>query len=157
NGAGTRFLGAIPGVSHSALLDRIGEPFTLYQARLDASWELDMWGRVRRAVEAADAETGAAKATLADVRLTILAEVTRQWLALQSVQQQIEVLNRLRSNAEEARVLIDARHAGGLTDENEPLRQRRLIEDLAARVPPLLDQEGQVMRQIELLCDESPG
>ena len=49
-GAGTRMIDAIGG-DRETLAKALSEPFTLYQAGFDASWELDLWGRVRRSIE----------------------------------------------------------------------------------------------------------
>ena len=66
NGAGTRLIDALgSGASNrDQLIGTLSEPFNLYQAGFDASWEIDLWGRVRRAVEAADADAGASAALL---------------------------------------------------------------------------------------------
>jgi NodT family efflux transporter outer membrane factor (OMF) lipoprotein len=157
NGAATRFLEALPAATREAVLAVLREPFTLYQAGFDASWELDLWGRVRRSVEAADAESEAARATLADLQASLVAEVARHWAELRAVQRQIGVLEDERANARDALALIDARRAGGLIDESAGLRQRGVVEDVEARLPPLLDREGEAMRRIERLCGEPPG
>ena len=80
--ASTRVFEIFPGASQQQALDIIGAPYTQYQAGFDASWELDLWGRVRRSVEAADADSAARAALLADLRASIDAEVARAWLDL---------------------------------------------------------------------------
>ena len=65
SGASTRLISSIadnPG-SADPLIKQLSEPFTLYQAGVDASWELDLWGRISRSVEAADADTDAVSYT----------------------------------------------------------------------------------------------
>jgi outer membrane protein TolC len=62
SGASTRMLGIMG--ADPRLTELLAEPFTLYQAGFDASWELDLWGRVRRSVEAADADVGQQAALL---------------------------------------------------------------------------------------------
>jgi outer membrane protein, multidrug efflux system len=57
-----------------------------YQAGFDAGWEIDLFGRVRRGVEAAGAEAGAAQAELRDAQVTVAAEVARNYLELRGAQ-----------------------------------------------------------------------
>ena len=110
--ASTRILQIFPPAAQQEALDIIGTPFTLYQAGFDASWELDLWGRVRRSVEAAEADDAAAAALLADVRSSIDAEVARAWLDLASARQQIAVLQRQRTSADD---LLAAMKASAFT------------------------------------------
>src|SRR5690606_21338820 len=63
-GAGTRMLDAIAPNNREQLVSVLSDPFTLHQAGFDASWELDLWGRVARSIEAADADVSASGALL---------------------------------------------------------------------------------------------
>ena len=155
--ASTRILQIFPPAAQQEALDIIGTPFTLYQAGFDASWELDLWGRVRRSVEAAEADDAAAAALLADVRSSIDAEVARAWLDLASARQQIAVLQRQRTSADDLLALLAARQRHGLVDASAALRQRSVVDDLASRLPPLLETEASAWRRIELLCGDMPG
>ena len=157
NGAPARFVTALPEASRQALLDVIGAPFTLYQAGFDVSWEPDLWGRVRRSIEAADADTDAARATLAGVRALIVADVARSYVELRAVRREMVLLARQRGIADDTLALVTAQHAAGLTDESAALRQQAVVADLSARLPPLLEREASAMRSLEHLCDELPG
>ena len=59
---------------------------TAYQAGFDASWEIDLFGGVRRSVEAAHADFGASEAALQDVQVSLIAEVARNYFELRGVQ-----------------------------------------------------------------------
>ena len=155
--ASTRILEIFPPASQQQALDILGAPYTLYQAGFDASWELDLWGRVRRSIEAADADDAAAAALLADVRASIDAEVARAWLDLGAARQQIAVLQRQSASAAELLALLAARQRHGLADASPALRQQAVVDDLAARLPPLLEAEAGAWRRIELLCGDMPG
>ena len=155
--ASTRVFEIFPGASQQQALDIIGAPYTQYQAGFDASWELDLWGRVRRSVEAADADSAARAALLADLRASIDAEVARAWLDLAAARQQIAVLQQQQANAAELLALLQARQRHGLADASAALRQRTVADDLAARLPPLLEAEAGAWRRIELLCGDMPG
>ena len=63
-----------------------------YRAGLDASWELDLWGRIRRSVEAGEAQLQAADADLENVRLTMVAELARNYFDLRVLDAQRQLL-----------------------------------------------------------------
>ncbi|HET7662307.1 MAG TPA: TolC family protein, partial [Rhodanobacteraceae bacterium] len=65
-----------------------------YQAGFDASWELDLFGGVRRSVEAAHADLGASKAALRSAQVSLFAEVARNYFALRGSQQQALITRR---------------------------------------------------------------
>ena len=83
-----------------------GTPFVprdqeLYDAGFDAFWELDFFGRIRRAVEASNAELDAAEASLRDAQVIVTAEVTRTYFELRGQQQQLDVARRNVDNQRE--------------------------------------------------------
>jgi NodT family efflux transporter outer membrane factor (OMF) lipoprotein len=132
-------------------------PFNLYQYGFDASWELDLWGRVRRSVEAADANVATSRALLAQVQLSVQAEVARHYFELRGVQRQIRIARADIAAAEETLGLVKARADGGLTTDLDLTRQNAQTADLRSRLPQLLGQEAQAVNQITLLVGERPG
>ena len=64
---------------------------TSYGANLTASWELDVWGRVRSGVSAALAEVQASEADLAGARQSIAAQTAKAWLAVIEARQQVRI------------------------------------------------------------------
>ena len=79
SGAATRMIDALGSsvANKDQLIRTLSEPYSLYQAGFDASWEIDLWGRVRRAVEAADADAAASAAMRQQAELTVQAELER--------------------------------------------------------------------------------
>ena len=155
NGSTTRFIGAIAPDSSKAL-SIIGAPFTDYQAGFDASWELDLWGRVRRSVEAADADNDSAAANLREARTSVAAELARAYFELRSAQRQAALLANEILEAEGTASLVQVQFERGVSDASAGLRQQSLIADLRARLAPLLNAEATGIRQIALLCGEQP-
>ena len=86
-----RLLGAVAPAQSSQLEQVLGIPYNLYQVGFDASWEFDLWGRVRRAVEAADADVTGSAAALEGVRVDIAAEVARNYFELRGAQKQLQL------------------------------------------------------------------
>ena len=69
-----------------------GATWNQFRVPLEAAWELDFWGRVRRTVEAAEADAGAAAALAASARLTMEADLAQNYFAARTVQSEIETL-----------------------------------------------------------------
>ncbi|ARP84334.1 RND transporter [Bordetella genomosp. 8] len=155
--AGTRLANAVAPANREELVSMLSSPFTLYQGGFDASWELDLWGRVGRSIESADANVNNAAALLDDVRLAVASELARDYFELRLTQQQLDLLNQDVAAARDSLSLLQARARGGLIDELDVSRQRGLLADLEARMPPLNAQAASLMNQIGLLVDARPG
>ena len=156
-GAGTRLIDAVAQGNRDELVSVLSEPFTLYQAGFDASWELDLWGRVRRSVEAADADVGQSAALLSQMRVTVTSEVARQYFELRLAQRQLAILDQDIAAGEETLQLVQARAAGGLVDYLDVERQRTLLADLRSRHAPLRARQAAILNQIGLLVNAEPG
>jgi multidrug efflux system outer membrane protein len=99
--------GTIPGFFDDPIL--ISE----YRAGFDAFWEVDVFGRVRSAVRSATATAEGFQATLEDVRVSVAAEVGRNYFELRGLQQQLAVAERSLVNQRETlRLTIVRRDAG---------------------------------------------
>lgn len=157
NGEMTRLLGEINPANREQLIKVLSDPHYFYQAGFDASWEIDLWGRVWRSVESADANVAASQAMLAQVQLSVQAEVARHYFELRAVQRQIGLAREDIAAAEETYELVKARADGGLTTDLDVARQSAQAADLRARLPQLLTQEAQSTNQITLLLGERPG
>lgn len=155
-GASTRMIDAIGG-DRSTLAQVLSEPFTLYQIGFDASWELDLWGRVRRSVEAADADVSGQAALLDLARLSLVSDVARNYFELRTTQRQIRLAREDIAALEERASLLNARVQGGIVDHLDLERQRAELAAVKAQLPGLLAQEGASANQIALLLGERPG
>ncbi len=157
-GVNTRLINAmVPAGNRNAALQSQSTPFPLYQVGFDASWELDLWGRVRRGVESAEADVAGAKALLAQVRLTVQSEVARNYFELRGTQRQIALTRSDIAAAEETLELVSVRASGGLVTDLDVTRQRAQLAELRAQLPQLLAQEAQALNRITLLLGETPG
>jgi outer membrane protein TolC len=157
NGAASRMVNVLGGANAAPLLQLLSEPFTLYDAGFDASWELDVWGRVLRTGEAARASADAQAALLRQGRLGLKAEVARSYFQLRLAQRQERRLARQQSDAAQGESLLQAQVINGLADESALLRQRQQRAALAAALPALRAQQAQVLNQLTLLCALQPG
>lgn len=153
--AGTRMIGVMG--ADPSLTELLAEPFTLYQAAFDASWEVDLWGRVRRSVEAADADVEQQGALLDLARLSLASDVARNYFELRTTQRQIRLMREDVTALEDRAALLQARVEGGVLDHTDLQRQRAELAALKAQLPPLLAQEAASTNQIALLLGERPG
>lgn len=156
-GASARMISSIAPVNSDELVKTLAEPFTLYEAGFDASWEIDFWGRVRRSIEAADAQVEQQRALLEQARLLVASEVARGYFELRRVQQQIAVTRDDLHATEESLELVQARADGGLVDDFDLVRQRSQLEDLRSRLPSLLAAQTQAINQLGVLVGAQPG
>jgi len=155
SGAGTRMIGILG--ANPRLTELLAEPFTLYQAGFDASWEPDLWGRVRRSVEAADADVDQQGALLDLARLSLASDVARNYFELRTAQRQSRLMREDIAALEDRAGLLQARVDGGVLDHTDLQRQRAELAALKAQLPPLLAQEAASANQIALLLGERPG
>lgn len=156
-GSGTRLIDALNPANREELIGVLSEPHNLYQSGFDAAWELDLWGRVRRSIEAADANHAASQVTLAQVQLSVQSELARNYFELRTAQRQLRIARADIAAAEETLELVKARADGGLTTDLDVTRQRAQTAELRARLPQWLAQEAQAVNQITLLVGERPG
>jgi len=94
-----------------------GGTSNLWEGGFDASWELDVFGRTGRGVQAADADIESAEDTRRDVLVTLLAEVVRNYAELRGFQKRIELAIRNADLQRDTLQLTESRYRGGLTSE----------------------------------------
>ncbi len=105
--------------SQNRALYGAGSPVTYsdVQLPLDASYEPDVWGRVRRTVEAARSEAQASAADLASVDLSLHAELALDYFELRGLDSQAQLLNSTVVSYQRALELTQSRYQGGLSSE----------------------------------------
>lgn len=157
NSAETRIAEAVGGANRKALVDVLAEPFSLYQAGFDVSWELDLWGRVRRSLESANASEQAAAAALADTRLVVASELARNYFLLRATQRQARILARQIALATDVLDLRTALERGGLADHYAVSREAGQLATAKAQLAPLQAREAGLINQIGLLTQDMPG
>ncbi|MGE7136752.1 efflux transporter outer membrane subunit [Luteibacter sp. NPDC031894] len=146
-----------PAERRDELVKLLSQPFDVYEGGFDASWEPDFWGRVRRAVEAADARVDAAGAMVDGVSLDVTADVARRYFELRGLQRQVVLTRADIDAATEHFRLMKARADGGMASDLDATRQQALLADLESQLPALLDSEAATTDQLSLLLGLSPG
>ena len=139
-----------PGTSRDA---RDGEQWS---AGLSASWELDLFGRVRRGVEAGRAEAQADAADLRALQVAIAGEVARTYVELRGTQERLRVARANRDNQQRTLDLVNARLDAGAGTEFDTARARAQLETTAARIPALEAQQQVAMHRLAVLVGRDP-
>jgi NodT family efflux transporter outer membrane factor (OMF) lipoprotein len=109
--------------------------YSLFDAGLDASWELDLWGGVARSVEAADARAQGAAIRAEDVRLRVVAEVVRTYVDLRSAQARGGLLGQEAQLREDIARLMDQRFRGGESSRSDAETARQRADSARAQLP----------------------
>jgi outer membrane protein, multidrug efflux system len=134
-----------------------GEHSNLWQAGFDASWELDMFGSQRRGVEAANANYQAVSEERADVVLTLLAEVARDYVELRGAQRRIEVARNNLAIEEDLQKLTESLLAAGLAPQQDLLRAQAQVADIKAALPQFETDERGAQYRIAALIGQPSG
>ena len=132
-------------------------PFNLWQYGFDASWELDLWGRVRREVESADASLEASADARRNSLLSVLAELARDYVQLRGIQTELAIANENIGTQRETLSLSQARFRGGLTTELDVANEAAQLQSTLAQVPQLEQQQAQMINALSFLLGEAPN
>ncbi len=108
-----------------------------YRAALDAAWELDFFGRVRAAIAAASANAESFEAALQAVRVSVAADVARNYFELRGIQQQLSVFDRSLANQRETLRLTTVRRDAGIGEEQDVASASARVAAIEAGLPPL--------------------
>ncbi|HVU31047.1 MAG TPA: efflux transporter outer membrane subunit [Sphingomicrobium sp.] len=133
-----------------------GSEFTTFRVGFDASWELDLFGKTRREIEAARARTGAAIWSHRDAEVSTAAEVASAYLALRSLQEQIGVAQSEVERQERSLKLVSARVRGGLVTGQDLEQQSAELSSAKAAVPPLRAEAEAQIHKIAVLTGDTP-
>ena len=137
-------------------LPRSQREMSLYNAGFDATWELDLFGHVRRAVQADTALVAATVATRQDVLVTLISEVARNYFELRGAQNQLAVA---RGNVENQRETLDialAKSKAGRATELDTARARAQLDATLALIPPVEAAVKHAIHRLGILTGQQP-
>ncbi|MCP1772158.1 NodT family efflux transporter outer membrane factor (OMF) lipoprotein [Neisseria perflava] len=157
DGSSTRMINLLGGSNGSRYIGALASPYNLYQVGFDASWEPDLWGRISRGVESADAAVQEQGALLDWARLTLAAEVAQNYAELRTTQTQIRLMKEDIRALTEKTNLLASRVAKGMNNHIDMQRQRTELAALQAQLPALQAQESAYIGKLTLLLGERPG
>ena len=149
NQASRENFGGIPSGS-----DRI---YNNYAATLNAGWEIDLWGRIRRATEASRAELLAQEENRRTVILSLVSAVANTYVLLRQFDRQLEVSQETLDTRAEALRLFELKFKGGVISELELAQVKVEYEQAAAAIPPLEQQIALTENALSVLLGHNPG
>lgn len=130
--------------------------FNNFQGGFDASWELDVFGSVRRGLQAANADARAAAEARRDVLVTLLGEVGRSYIELRGYQLRRDIAEKNISIQQDTLHLTEARAKAGLATELDVWRARAQLETTESVIPALQSGIENSIHHLSVLLGEEP-
>lgn len=128
----------------------------LWTAGFVASWEIDVFGGIRRSIEASEADFAAAVEDRRDVLVTLVSDVAGNYIQLRGAQRQLEILQRNLQTQEQTLELTRSRFRAGLTSDLDVARAETQTQGTKARIPTAEDQIRRSIRRLAVLLGLQP-
>ena len=133
-----------------------GQERNFYQMGLDASWEIDLFGRLRWAEQALSADINAAEEHRRAVLVALLAEIARNYIALRGAQQRLRIAEQHIEAQLDSVEVTQSRYQAGLTSALDAAEAEALLANIRAQVPPLQTTVKQTLHRLSVLVGEPP-
>jgi multidrug efflux system outer membrane protein len=131
-------------------------PVNSIQLAVSASWQVDLWGKFRRANEAARANLLSAQETKRGVILTLVASVVDEYINLRDLDHRLEIANHTAKSREDAYNLFKLRYKAGVISELELSQAESEYESAAATIPAIEKAVAQQENELSLLLGRNP-
>lgn len=149
-----------------AQASRIGQPplppgadpyFSLYQASLGTAWQLDLFGRVQRLSEAAQAQVYASEQAQRGVVLTLVSNVATSYIGLRALDRQLEIAKATSDNFNETARIFDLRFKAGIVSKTEVMQITSQAQQAKAAIPAFEQAIAAQENLISILLGQNPG
>ena len=134
-----------------------GATFNSAIATLNAFWEVDLWGRVRRLNESAKAQFLASEEARRGVRLTLLSDVAATYFQLLELDQELVIASSTTNSFGESLRIFSQRVKGGTASALQSARAEAALDDAAASVPSIRERISAAENQLCVLLGRNPG
>jgi outer membrane protein, multidrug efflux system len=150
---------AVPSSNNTNASPSLISPFetNVFQGSLSASWELDVFGGLRRGVQASRADVAAQEENRRDVLVILLGDVGSNYTQLRGFQRRLEIADKNIETQQETLDLTRARTKAGLATELDVSRAAAQLDTTKAAVPDLLAGIGVSIHRLSVLLGEEPG
>lgn len=128
-----------------------------YQATFDAAWELDFWGKFRRAVQTGVANLEASVADYDDILVTLTAEVARTYVALRTSEERLAVATQNVEIQKRSLQIAEVRFKAGAVTELDVTQARALLKSTEATIPQFESEVRQSKNALAILLGKLPG
>jgi outer membrane protein, multidrug efflux system len=126
-------------------------------AALSASWEIDLWGRIRRLNESARSQFLATEEARRGVRLSLVAEVAQAYFELLELDRRLQIVNRSTESFKESERIFNQRFEAGGASKLDTSRAEAARASTAANVPDIERQIALKENQLSVLLGQNPG
>lgn len=144
------------GPSDSGAFQRGGD-YSLFEAGFDASWEIDVFGRLAARVDAAEAAVGSATEARQDALVSLCAEVAREYVVLRETQEQLAIRRTNLATQVDTLQLTRARATAGFSPELDVARSEVLVETTSASIPSFESRARASIHRLGVLVGGLPG
>ncbi len=134
-----------------------GITYNRFSAGLDASWEIDLFGRIRRSIEAAKADYQASEEDRVDVLVTLYAQVALTYLDVRTLQSRLAATYKNIKSQQDMLKLTQVRFKNGLATGLDMAQAETVLASSEAEVPPLKTDLGQAYNNLGVLLGLHPG
>jgi outer membrane protein, multidrug efflux system len=121
------------------------------------SFEVDLWGKLRRATEAARANLLSAEENRKTVVTTLVSDVATAYLSMRELDYELQISNETLETRQESLNLVKSRQSGGVATRLDMRQAEQLVDTAAQTIPVIQQQIEQTENQIHLLLGEPPG
>jgi multidrug efflux system outer membrane protein len=145
---------------------RVGQPplapgadpyYSLYQGALSADWQIDLFGRVRRQSESAQAQVYASEQGRRGVILSLVTSVAASYITLRALDKQLEISRATAANYADTQKIFELRFKGGVVSEVELAQIESQYQQALAAIPALEQQIAAQENLISVLLGRNPG
>jgi len=139
------------------LTPQVENPATIYGTSLNATWEIDLWGQLRRATEAARAELLSTEEARKTVVLTLVTSVAGAYIDLRDLDRQLEIAQKTAKTREEYYRVFRLRFQEGYISELELSQVKSQYEEALATIPAIEKAIAQQEDALSILLGRNPG
>jgi multidrug efflux system outer membrane protein len=143
--------------STTALSSAVSNPTNAYSLLAGASWEIDLWGRVQRQTEAANANVLAAEDARRGVILTLVAQVATSYIQLRGLDEQLEIARRTQRAYGESLEITKAKFEYGQVSQMNVAQVQSQYETAAAKIPQIRKEIALTETALSILMGRNPG
>ncbi|MEQ1622518.1 MAG: efflux transporter outer membrane subunit [Methylococcales bacterium] len=134
-----------------------GIRYNMFELGFDALWEIDLFGRQQRRLEAASADLEAANEAYQQSQVTLTAELARSYVDYRSLQNQLRITRSNLETQQHTLALTEKLFKEGVVARHEVFRSRALTETTMSQIPALEARLTGSLRQLEVLVGRHPG
>lgn len=131
--------------------------YNAYQVALSASWEIDIWGRIRRQTESARAQLLASEEGRRGTILSLVGSVAGSYINLRSLDRQLEIARETAKSRGESYEIFKLRFEGGVISQLELSQNKSQYDEALASIPPLEKAIAQQENGLSVLLGRNPG